>query len=159
MEPLRNPECLTDVRARVTSIGGGIVFAICLAVTALFIITLSTPSVTSSQRIIVFMLTVATWGYLLSSSTERLCLRDRSIVYTSILGRKKIVPLVDLDEMLLVHQGFNLERGIETIEFRRHEKDPERLALGPCWHRHELEAFLHSVEEAMNDPQLLEEVR
>ena len=61
--------------------------------------------------------------------------------------------------MLLVHQGFNLERGMESIVFQRRGRKPEPVALGPCWQRNKLEAFLRSVEAALQDPHLLEEVR
>lgn len=155
----RNVECLRDIRAGIISIGGGIVFGICLALTALTFIVLGMSTLTSVQRVIAIVLTFSAWSYLINSATERLCLVDHTIVYSSFLGRKKIVPLIDLEAMLLIHQGFNLERGIETIEFRRRGDKTETIALGPCWQRHTLEAFLHSVEEALNDPELLEEVR
>jgi hypothetical protein len=70
-----------------------------------------------------------------------------------------MIKLADLDALLYVHNGFNLERGMDVVEFRRRGKKPERVALGPCWQRHKLEEFLHSVEQALSDPKLLEEVR
>ena len=152
--------CERDIRANVFSIGGAIVLALCMLLSVVTMIALSTPGQTMIQQMIAVVLSGGAWLYLFSSMTERLRLEDHNVVYSSALGRTIRVPLDDLDEMLLVHQGFNLERGIETIEFRRTGKEEsDRISLGPCWHRHNLEAFLHSVEEALNNAELLEEVR
>ena len=159
MEKQIESECLRDVRAGIFSVGGALVLAICLAVTVLAVLALSLPTVTSTQRLIAVVFALAAWAYFISSSTERLQLVDKRIRYSSMFGRDVSIPIEDLESMLLVHQGFNLERGIETIEFRRRGQEPQQIALGPCWQRHELEAFLHSVEEMLNESDLLEEVR
>src|SRR6185369_1703740 len=117
------------------------------------------PTVTSLQLTILILLTGASWMYLLDSCTERLCLVDHSIEFKAFFSRKRRIPLNELQAMLLVHEGFNLERGMESIEFRRAGRKPDRVPLGPCWQRHKLESFLHSVEEALCDPSLLKEVR
>ncbi len=156
----REATCERDVRAQLFSVGGAVVFALCLLLTVLTVIAFLSSGQTMVQQLIAVMLCGASWLYLLSSMTERLRLEDHSVIYSSSLGRTYRVALEDLEEMLLVHQGFNLERGIETIEFRKSgEESGERISLGPCWHRHDLESFLHSVEEALNNPELLEEVR
>jgi len=76
-----------------------------------------------------------------------------------LLGRRHTFDLEDLEAVLMVHQGFNLERGFETIEFRSCGRRPERVSLGPCWQRNKLESLLRSIEIAMHDPHLIEEVR
>jgi hypothetical protein len=152
--------CERDIRAQIFSVGGAVVLALCLVLTALTAIALMSPGQALVQQLIAVMLCGASWLYLLSSMTERLQIEDHMVIYSSALGRTYRIPLEDLDEMLLVHQGFNLERGIETIEFRKSGmEEHERISLGPCWQRHHLEAFLHSVEEALNESDLLEEVR
>lgn len=156
----REAVCLRDVRADIFSIGGAILSALCVLLTVFAIVVFSSADQTSVQRAIAVIFSVGAWLYLASTATERLALDDHSVVYSSFFGRTVRIPLTDLQEMLLVHQGFNLERGIETIEFRRSgREDHDRISLGPCWQRHKLEAFLHSVEEALNDTELLEEVR
>lgn len=152
-------ECPREVRAEIVSLGGGVILAICIVLTITAFMVLTIPTVTPLQRIIATTLTLAAWAYLLDSCTERLRLVDHSVEYTSLFGRRRHIPLGELRAMLLVHEGFNLERGMESIEFRRDGKKPDRVALGPCWQRNKLEAFLHSVEEALRDPHLLEEVR
>lgn len=152
-------ECVREARADIFSVGGAIIASLCVMLTVIAVMVLNTPTVTVSQRVIVLVLTMASWLYFLSSATERLQLVDHAVEYTSAFSARRHIPLEELEAMLLIHQGFNLERGIETIEFRRRGKKSDRIALGPCWQRHKLEAFLHSVEEALNAPELLEEVR
>ncbi len=152
-------ECVCEVRAEIVSLGGGIVLFLAIILTSAAVAVRVFPEVTMFQRIILGVLAIGAWLYLFDSASERLRLVDHSVEYTSLLGRGRSASLRELEAMLLVHQGFNLERGMETIEFRRRGAAPERFALGPCWQRNKLEAFLHSVEEALRDPHLLEEVR
>lgn len=156
----REVVCLREVRAEILSLGGAILLAICFVVTMVGIAAATSVTQTTAQRVLAILLMIGSWVYLYGSLSERLSLEDHCVVFRSVLTRRLEIPLTDLDEMLLVHQGFNLERGIESIEFRRagHE-DRDRLSLGPCWQRNKLESFLHSVEEALQDESLLEEVR
>ncbi len=151
--------CEREVHAEVFSVGGALILMACVILTVVSLMALSSPTLGGPQAVVAFALTVGAWLYYASSVTERLRLVDHAVEFTSFLTRRRFIPLTDLDAMLLIHQGFNLERGIETIEFQRRGEKPDRIALGPCWHRHHLEAFLHSVEEALNMPKLLEEVR
>jgi hypothetical protein len=152
-------DCPIRVQAELVSLGGGVMLTICLVVSALLVMALYSPDVTGMQRIIAIILALAAWMYLFRSSTEELVLVGQEITYRAKLSRTRTVSLRDLETMLLIHQGFNLERGIETIEFRLFSKKIERLSLGPCWQRHTLEEFLGSVEDALRSPKLLEPVR
>ncbi|MEO5927152.1 MAG: hypothetical protein ABIO72_00590 [Patescibacteria group bacterium] len=152
-------DCPIRVQAELVSLGGGVMLAICMLVTALLIMALYSPDTTGMQRAIAIILTIAAWIYLFRSSTEELTLVGEEITYRAKLASTRTVSLKDLETMLLVHQGLNLERGIETIEFRLFSKKVEHLSLGPCWQRHKLEAFLGSVEDALHSPKLLETVR
>lgn len=156
---MKETVCVREARAEVFSIGGAFILMVCVVLTVISAMAVSSSDLTGAQSVIAVVLTGAAWLYYVSSVTERLSLTDHAVEYSSILARDRRIPITDLESMLLVHQGFNLERGIETIEFRRRGAKPDRIALGPCWHRHTLEAFLHSVEEALNEPKLLEEVR
>lgn len=159
MERPIGTECVRDVHAEIFSVGGAIILSICAALSLILWVTLDLASVSATQRIIAILLVLGSWAYFASSATEHLVLNGSAIEFSSWLAARRRIQLKDLESMLLTHQGLNLEKGIETIEFRRRGKKPERLALGPCWQRHKLEAFLHSVEEALNAPHLLEEVR
>ncbi len=154
----KETSCVRDVHAEIFSIGGALILMACIILTVVAVMAVGASDITGAQAVIAVVLTGAAWVYYLNSVTERLALVEHAIVYTSLVGRRR-VPLADLEAMLLVHQGFNLERGIETIEFRRRGAQSDQIALGPCWQRRHLEAFLHSVEEALNEPKLLEEVR
>lgn len=152
-------DCPIRVQAELVSLGGGVMLAICLVVTAILVMALYSPDVTGMQRTIAIILAVAAWLYLFRSSTEELTLVGQEITYRAKLARTRTVSLRELESMLLVHQGLNLERGIETIEFRLFSRKVEHLSLGPCWQRNKLEAFLGSVEDALHSPKLLESVR
>jgi len=155
----RETECLVDARAEIVTLGGAIVLALCLLLSVVAFGVSQLPDVTGLQRSILALLAVGSWLYCIDSVTERLRLVGHSVEFSAVLSRRRSIPLAELESMLLIYNGFNLERGIESIEFRRRGQKPDRISLGPCWQRHKLEAFLHSVEEALQDPHLLEEVR
>ena len=160
--PIRKePEvvCVREVHATLLSLGGVLLVSVCVMLSLFAFVVSQMADVTSVQRGIAIVLVVAVWLYAVSSATEKIQLVDHAVEYVSVLSRRVSVSLDDLQEMLFIHQGFNLEQGIETIEFRRRDGSSDRIALGPCWQRHDLEMFLHSVEEALNAPKLLEEVR
>lgn len=159
MERLSDTECVRDVSAQIFSVGGAVIFSVCVILSVILFISFDIATVSATQRIISVLLVLASWAYLISSATEHLSIDGNVIEFSAFLTGRRRIQIKDLESMLLIHQGLNLEKGIETIEFRRKGKKPERLALGPCWRRHKLEEFLHSVEEALNAPRLLEEVR
>ncbi len=151
-------ECVREVRAELVSLGGAIILAVAIVLTIIMIMVLMLPMVNAFQLTIVILLTLASWIYLLDSCTERLRLIDHSVEFSAVFSRKRHIPINELQAMFLVHEGFNLDRGIESIEFRRVGEQPDKFSLGPCWQRHKLEAFLHSVEEVLSDPHLFDEV-
>ncbi len=151
--------CVRDVGAQIASVGGAILLALCILTTVLALIALNSFEITSAQRAIVMLLAFGAWIYFIDSITERLMLCNQEVHYKAFLSRRRIIPLIELEAMILVQQGFNLEQGMQTIEFHRIGHRPDRISLGPCWRRHRLEDFLHSVELALNDPGLLEEIR
>jgi hypothetical protein len=156
---MKHDRCTREARAEFISLGGAILLAICTMLSAALYAAVTDRGVSPMQVVILLLLTVGAWIYFLDSSTERICLTDRSLHVSSIFSHRT-VPLNELLSMTLIYQGFNLERGIETIELRRRGvKAPEQIALGPCWQRHKLEGFLRFVEQALHDPHLLAEVR
>lgn len=152
-------ECEREVRADILSLGGAVILGICLVLSAALLLASQSASVSQLQRIILAALTMAAWLYFFDSISERLRIIDHAVEYSALLSRRRFVPLIELESMLMVYEGFNLERGIESIEFRRRGRKPDRIALGPCWQRNKLERFMRSVEEALRDPHLLEEIR
>jgi hypothetical protein len=152
-------ECIREVHAQFISLGGAIILSVCITLSLLAIMAFELPQVTNAQRGILVLLGLACWIYLLDSVTEKLRLVDHAIEYRSFFSRRKLYPLNELEAVLYIHQGFNLERGFESVEFRRINVKPDRISLGPCWQRNKLEGFMRSIEACLNDPHLLEEVR
>ena len=147
--------CLREVHAELFTLGGAIAIAICFVLTVAAYIVWQGSQATGLQSFVLIAMTVGAWLYFLDSITERLRLVDHSLEFSALFSRRRIVPLADLDAMLLIYQGFNLEHGIESVELRRRGQKPDRIALGPCWQHHKLEAFLGSVEQALRDPDLV----
>ncbi len=146
--------CLREVRAEALTMGGAIVFAICMMLSVFALSIGRFVVVTQSQQVILIAVVALCWLYFVDSVTERLRITDRCVEFRSLIGHHHLVPLVQLEAMLIMYQGFNLDRGMQTIEFRMNGKQPKRIALGPCWERKKLEAFIHAVEEALHDPNL-----
>lgn len=151
--------CLREARAELVSLGGAVMLGLCITLTLVVVMSGMLHGLTTSQTAIMLLLCIMSWAYFFDSITEQLCLVEGSIEFKSLLGRRRVYDLEDLEAVLMVHQGFNLERGFETIEFRSRGRRPERVSLGPCWQRNKLESLLHSIEVAMHDPHLIEEVR
>ena len=149
----------TEVRAELVTVGGAVMLAICIMLTLMVFLVTQLSNVTALQQIILGVLAVSSWAYFIDSISEQFGLVEQAVEFHSFFRKNRRIPLDELDAMLFVHEGFNLERGMESVEFRREGQEPDRIALGPCWQRHKLEEFLHAVEEAMEDPHLLEEVR
>ncbi|MBP9864231.1 hypothetical protein KBC54_02160 [Patescibacteria group bacterium] len=143
---------LRDVRAELLTLGGAIVFAVCMLLTVFAVSINRFVSITQTQHVILIALVGLCWIYFFDSITERLRLVDQCVEFRSLFSRHHVVPLAQLEAMLLVYQGFNLERGMETIEFRKHDAKTQTVSLGPCWQRYKLEAFVHAVEEALQEP-------
>lgn len=132
------------------SLGGGILLAICVIISALFYMVMTAPDLTSVQRFIAIILFIGSWAYFLNSTTERLSCVGKTLTFKSALNTTRRIPLDELDALILRHEGFNLERGIESLELRRDDHPPDRIALGPCWQQRKLESFVQSVGRALH---------
>jgi hypothetical protein len=151
--------CVIQIQARLLSLGGGILLALAILFTTFLLTALFLERTITGQVILFGLLTVAIWMDLRESATERLAMIGRTIKRTSFIGRPVTIRLDDLKELLLVHEGLNMNTGTESITARYRDGREERLPLGPCWRRTDLEAFLSSVEKELGDRKLLEEVR
>lgn len=158
-QPLIVNDCIVQAKAELVSLGGAVLLAICMLLSAVFIMVLFSPMVTGVQEFIATILFLAVWAYFLDSITERLSLVGREIVFKAMLSRTRRLPVEELEGITLVHQGLNLEQGIETIEFRQYDKKADRVSLGPCWQRNKLEGFLHSVEGVLQGSQGVTSIR
>lgn len=148
--PQKEEDCRIHIRAEFVSIGGGIFLGLFIVVIALFIMVMRSPETTSAQRFIAIALFFGSVAYAVNSMTERLSFIGNVLTYDSLLSSKRSIPLDELEAVILTHEGFNLEKGMQSIEFRRVGHKPDRVALGPCWQERKLEAFIQSVSKAMN---------
>jgi hypothetical protein len=142
-------ECALCVSAKLISLNGGIVLAICLVLTAVTVASVMSQSFVASQSILFVVLTLASWIYLIDSVSEKLRLEGEDIVRTSVIGKHMTIDIRDIKSLLLRHEGLNQQVGIESLTVEYQDGNTERMPLGPCWRRRELEAFLASVEQAM----------
>lgn len=143
-------KCRIQVRAEFLSVGGGILFGLFLLVVALFIMAMASPSTTSAQRFIAIVLFFGSIAYVVNSLTERMTFFGNVLTFDSLFSSKRMIPLDELEAVILTHEGFNLEKGMQSIEFRRVGHRPDRIALGPCWQIRKLQSFIRSISTAMN---------
>jgi hypothetical protein len=141
--------CVVQVQATLVSLNGAVVLGLCVVFTAFFAASVFTQQLASAQVVLFGILSVGAWAYLIDAVTERVSLVGQTLERTSRLSRRVAIPFGDVDELLLIHEGLNQEVGIESVVVRYRDGHTERLPLGPCWQRHELQAFLASVQSAM----------
>jgi hypothetical protein len=151
--------CAIQVKARLIALNGGIVLAVCIMLTGLGVAAYLANRVAGMQIALLSVFALGSWVYLLDGVTEQLELTGNEIVRTSILSGRLVIKLDDIEALYLIHEGLNQEIGIESLTAKYVDGSTERLPLGPCWRRHELEAFLKSVEQALGKKKLLKEVR
>jgi hypothetical protein len=156
----KEEKCDIEVSARFVSVNSGIILGVCIVTTALVIGALLADRLALTQTILFTILAVTAWIYYLDGTTEHLALAGKSIVKTSLISPKQTIPLDAVQSMVLKHEGPNQEIGIESIVIRYANGRRERLALGPCWRKHELESFLASVQKIMGyEEGMLESIR
>ena len=138
-----------QAQAKLVSLNGGVVLGLCILFTAFFIASLVTQQLASVQVILFGILMIGAWAYLIDAVTERVSLVGASLERTSLLSRHVSISFDDVDDLVLIHEGLNQEVGIESVMVRYRDGRNERLPLGPCWKRRDLEAFLAGVESVM----------
>jgi len=143
--------CDINVHANLVSLNGGIVLSICILLSALVGSAIMTNQLASTQAILFIVLAAAAWIYLIDSATEHLAYVGKKIIKTSAFSRRVAIPFEAIQSVLLKHEGPNDSLGIEAIIVVYRNGRSERLSLGPCWRRHELEAFLDTIDKAMGE--------
>ena len=77
----------------------------------------------------------------------------------SLLKARHELRLKNLEDVLVVHEGLNQERGIISARFRSRDGQVIEWPLGPLWHRHMLEAFFLELETEAGKRKLVQHVR
>ncbi|MBE7525070.1 hypothetical protein KJZ71_02610 [Patescibacteria group bacterium] len=155
----KQKSCVVVAHARLISLNGGIVLAVCIVLSSLTAALFLTERFAVSQAILFVILMIGAWIYLIDGASEKLSLQDHSLVRSSRLGRELRIKLVDVSSLVLRHEGLNPSLGIESLTIVFRDGHEERIPLGPCWRRRDLESFLSSVEEAMGYEDVVESVR
>ena len=150
----KHESCTLRATAKLISLNGGFVLAVCIVLSAITLASAHTGRLAMSQAFLFLFLSLASWIYLIDSVSERICLNKNTIERTSLIGRSMTVPLKDVNELLLKHEGLNTSIGIESLTVSYTDGKEERIPLGPCWRHRDLETFLESVEKAMGLPDL-----
>ena len=141
---------MREVRAELVSLGGGVVFAICMLFTMALVAMASGPLASTAQVIAMFLVMLAAWAYLCDSCMERLQVNHDVVELHAGIGRRtRRVSLMGVKRISLVHEGFNLEQGMESLQFERAGGEVIRLPIGPCWRQRTLQVFIRSVESVL----------
>ena len=121
---------------------GGVVFAgFIIFGVALAWVAYQNPGQAPGAKVMVAIIVTALLAYVADGLSERLSLSGSELTFRAILRRPKTVDLCRYRELFIVHEGLNQERGIVSVVLKGGPDGERRLALGPFWHVHELEAF------------------
>lgn len=93
---------------------------------------------------------VVTILYSLESLTERLILTDHQLSFCAFLKPTKVMNLHEVKELCFIHEGLNIEPGIEQCFFRMTGGERVHIPLGPFWRQRDLEAFLGILKTRMS---------
>jgi hypothetical protein len=147
------------INARFISLGGGVLAALAVFLLALAAGSYWSPHVSAVERLVLSALFLLLVIYFAVSLVEKLSFDGRNLDFQTWRG-SRAVDVSKINEILLVHEGLNLEHGIESLIFRDRAGDViTRFDLGPLWRRTDLEPFLHRMEEALGRTKLVQEVR
>jgi hypothetical protein len=141
--------CVREVNAKLVSINGGVVLALCILVTTVAIASALVQNGSGTQAVLFAMLAFASWVYLIDAVTEKMRLCGREIILSSAITSSKVLKLDGIRTITLRHEGLNANLGVESVTIKTIDGHSSRLPLGPCWRRRELEAFLDSISSLM----------
>ena len=147
------------IRANPLSLGGIVLFGILLVVAVLTWFAAVGPDHTGIQLGVFTFFLLMVVGYCLDATSESLELKNGFVTFDTWIRPKKRVNACAMEDVLIVHEGLNQERGIISIRFRAPGGAETRIQLGPLWRRRDLEAFFAEVERATGECKLVEEVR
>jgi hypothetical protein len=147
------------VHANPLSLGGVVLFGILLVVSVLTWFAAHGPDHTGIQFGVFAFFLLFILGYLLDAASESLELKNGFVIFDTLIRPKKRVNACAMQDVLIVHEGLNQERGIVSVRFRGPNGEESRIALGPLWRRTDLENFFREVEKETGECKLVEEVR
>lgn len=97
---------------------------------------------------------VATLVYFLEGLTEELRSDGKTVKFRAWFKPTPPVDLAKVKTIVLVHEGLNVEHGMETMFFEFFDGSRVRFSLGPLWHQHHLLMFVRGLESLAGKPLL-----
>ncbi len=147
------------IHATPLSLGGGVLGGLLLLVGVLTWIAFQPHEPSMALRITLSIVWSGLFLYAVDAWSEKLVYEDGRIIFDSLLKRRREIILKRTEEILVVHEGLNLEQGIISARFRERDGSLIDLPLGPLWLRHRLEGFFGALERIVGQSYLVENVR
>ena len=149
----------TAIRATPFSLGGFVLIGLLVLFGVLVWIAYQPHEPSLALRILLSVVWIGLLLYLLDAWSEQIKYVKGRISFDSILKKRTEIVLRDTEDVLVVHEGLNQERGIISARFRERDGQVIEWPLGPLWHRHQLEAFFAMLEEEAGKKKMIENVR
>ncbi|MCE9585847.1 hypothetical protein K8R04_00840 [Candidatus Uhrbacteria bacterium] len=147
------------IRATPISLGGSVLAGLLLLVGALVWIAFQPHEPSVALRVTLLTVWVGLLAYAADAWSERIEYEGGRISFNSFFKKRVEIVLRLTDDILVVHEGLNQERGIISVRFRERGGRLIEWPLGPLWHRHHLEAFFSALEKEAGKKKMFEQVR
>ncbi len=140
------------VKANLITLGGGVILAVTILLTLVFILSLFYPKGNGLQFVIIISLTLVSWGFLLNCSTESLSLENGYLQFKSLIGKTVRIELDKINSYKLTDLGVTLDGNMFLIEVQ-HEDDekPVEILLSPCWDKSDLRNFCSTLGNKLEE--------
>lgn len=148
-----------EIRATVFSLGGSVIAGLLVLIGVLVWIAFQPHEPSLALRITLAIIWIGLVVYAIDAQSERLEYRGSRVSFDSLLKKRRELILRDADDILVVHEGLNQERGIISVRFRERDGRVIEWPLGPLWHRHHLERFFAVLEKEAGKKKMIENVR
>jgi len=143
---VREVERVEEARADMVSPCGALILAVTIIMTLVTIFSIIMPRFDGMQTFIVVFLTLACWGFLLNSFTERLRLKNGVLEYRAIFGRSHHHPITNIRGFKLTDLGLSLNGVQYQLELQlADDTRPAIISLGACWQRRQLMKFARTI--------------
>jgi hypothetical protein len=147
------------IRATPLSLGGSVLLGLLVFVGLLLWIAFQPHEPSMALRVMLSLVWIGLLIYLIDVWSEKITYADGVLVFDSVLKRRVKIVLSDTNDILVVHEGLNQERGIISARFRERDGSVIDWPLGPLWNRHDLEPFFASLEQQVGKKKLFQHVR
>ena len=146
-----------SIQPEILSIGGAI---LCGVIFFCFILLIAAYQLSTSlgARFFLWVVFLAALLYLAESLRETLTLTDQEIIFSRWHRPAISLTLTEIQEMHLLHEGLNLEHGIESLILKMRDGSEKKWPLGPLWRKRRLERFLQVLEHTFPHTRLVEEM-